>query len=355
MKRAFIITLAFTLALFRSQAMAEDADGGFKVSGFVDADFDHQDRSGVSSFTLEEVEVDIEKTVKDIGGLRFDINYRTTDKMTAVSARDGVVESVGGLADISVEQGFVWLNLSAGLKFTFGKFNAPIGFELVDPNQMYQYSHAMVFIYGLPTNLTGAMLSGAYGMLDFSAYGVNGWDKIQDDNKDKTFGGRLGITPLEGVNAGLSYITGKEGNDVNGARTSGLNAFDADMTFTAVKGLVIGAEFNSGQYEGQSAVSSGGDAKWTGYLLMANYEITSKIAVTGRYDVFEDKDGARFGSGVNDRREAITFAPSYTFAPGLKARAEYKYTKSNQKVFVDRDGASHDNVTDIAVDFVYSF
>jgi hypothetical protein len=42
-------------------------------------------------------------------------------------------------------------------------------------------------------------------------------------------------------------------------------------------------------------------------------------------------------------------------APGLKARVEYKYTKSDQKVFVDRDGVSHDNVTDIAVDFLYSF
>ncbi|MBI5816663.1 MAG: outer membrane beta-barrel protein [Nitrospinae bacterium] len=356
MKKVVLGLMALFFAASFSPAQAVDLADGFKLTGFVQTDYDNQDRSGVSTFTLEEAEVDVEKSIKDVGGMRFDLNYRSSDRMTAVSAKAGeTTATVAGLADVSLEQGFVWINLPAGLKLTVGKFNAPIGFELVDPNQMFQYSHAMVFIYGLPTNLTGVNLSGAAGIVDFQVYGVNGWDKLQDDNKDKTIGGRLGITPLEGVNVGLSYITGKEGSDANNAAANNLSAFDVDATITSVKGLTIGAEFNSGKFEKQSVVNPGGDAEWSGFLVMVNYAITDKVSLTARYDTFDDKGGARFGSGVKEKRDAITIAPTYTFTPGFIARAEYRMTKSDQKVFVDKDGNSNDSVTDIALDFVYSF
>ncbi|MBF0633408.1 MAG: porin [Nitrospinae bacterium] len=355
MKRSFFIALVFTAALFRSQAMAEEADGGFKVSGFVDASYYTQDRSEASTFSLDETEVDIEKTIKDAGGLRLDINYRTVDRMVSVSAKEGETISIGGLSDVTLEQGYVWADLPGGLKFTFGKFNAPIGFELVDPTQMFQFSHAMVFIYGLPTNLTGAMLSGAFGIADFSVYGVNGWDRIQDDNKDKTIGGRLGVTPVEGVNVGLSYITGKEGSDEAGAQTSALGVYDVDMTIKAIAGLTLGAEFNSGKYEGKSAVNSGSDAEWTGYMIVGNYAFTDKIALTLRYDSFDDKDGARLGSGLKEKRDSFTVSPSYAIAKGFNALLEYRQTKSDQKVFMDRGGKASDTVTEAALEFTYSF
>ena len=355
MKRACFIALVFTLTLLRSQAVAEEADGGFKISGFVDTSYYTQDRSEASTFSLDEAEVDIEKTIKDAGGLRLDINYRTVDRMTSVSAREGETISIGGLSDVTLEQGYVWLDLPGGLKFTFGKFNAPIGFELVDPTQMFQFSHAMVFIYGLPTNLTGGMLSGAFGIADFSVYGVNGWDRIQDDNKDKTIGGRLGVTPMEGLNVGLSYITGKEGSDEAGAQTSNLNVYDVDMTIKAIVGLTLGAEFNSGKYEGKSAVNSGSDAEWMGYMIMGNFSFTDKVALTLRYDSFDDKDGARLGSGVKEKRDSFTISPSYSIAKGFNALLEYKQTKSDQKVFVDKAGNANDTVSEAALEFTYSF
>lgn len=355
MKRAFFIASILTVALLRSPAMAEEADGGFKVSGFIDTSYYTQDRSEVSTFSLDEAEVDIEKSIKDAGGLRVDINYRTVDRMVSVSAKEGETISIGGLSDVTLEQGYVWVDLPGGLKLTFGKFNAPIGFELVDPTQMFQFSHAMVFIYGLPTNLTGAMLSGAFGIADFSVYGVNGWDRIQDNNKDKTIGGRIGLTPVEGVNAGFSYITGKEGSDEAGAQPNNLNVYDVDMTIKAIEGLILGAEFNSGKYEGQSAVNPGSDAEWTGFMVMGNYAFTNKIALTLRYDSFDDKEGARLGSGVEEKRDSFTVSPSYLIAKGFNALVEYRYTKSDQKVFVDKAGNVNDTIAEAALEFTYAF
>ena len=66
----------------------------------------------------------------------------------------------------STEQGYVTRSRAGSQDLegnypilTFGKFNAPIGFELLDAPDMYQYSHSLVFSRGLPTNLTGAMLA----------------------------------------------------------------------------------------------------------------------------------------------------------------------------------------------------
>lgn len=351
LNRVTAMAIASVVMFFSQTAGAIELAEGLKLSGFVDTSYYTENRAETSTFSLDEAEVDIEKTIKDAGGLRVDINYRTVDRMTSVSAAVGEDITVSGLSDVSLEQGFIWIDLPAGLKFTFGKFNAPIGFELVDPTQMYQYSHAMVFIYGLPTNITGASLSGAAGILDFTVYAVNGWDRIQDNNKEKTFGGRVGVTPLEGVNAGLSYVTGKEDDD--GA--SNLNVLDVDMTIKAITGFTIGAEFNMGKYEGQSGVSAGKDAEWSGYLVMANYAITDKAAVTLRYDSFEDKDGARFGSGVKEKRDAFTVSPSYLIAPGFGSLLEFKYTKSDQKVFVDKNGEANDSLTEVALEFTYSF
>lgn len=123
-------------------------------------------------------------------------------------------------------------------------------------------SHSLVFTYGLPTNVTGAMLSGARGMFDLQFHVTNGWDLITDNNRHKTFGGRLGVTPREGVNIGFSAMTGKEGSDENGAETHNLTALDMDTTITVLPGIVIGGELNWDSFEDQSVIEPGADAKW---------------------------------------------------------------------------------------------
>ncbi|MGK7344767.1 MAG: outer membrane beta-barrel protein [Candidatus Nitrospinota bacterium M3_3B_026] len=337
MKNLFAAMAAGAILVFLGGAAGA---GEVVFSGFVDASYYNNALDETSTFSLDQAELDIEKTIEGAGGLRADIQHLNGDELTG---------------DDVLEQGYMWLDLPAGLAFTFGKFNAPIGWELLDPNDMYQFSHAMAFDYGLPTNLTGAMLSGAFGVVDFSAYAVNGWDLISDDNKDKTIGGRLGVTPAEGLNVGLSYITGKEGSDAGGAEPMGLSVLDVDATFTMIEGLTVGAEFNMGTQEGASAVDAGEDAEWTAYLVTANYAFTDKAALTLRYDAFDDKDGARLGGGVSETRQAFTVSPSYAIADGFGVLAEYRYTSSDEEVFEDADGNPKKESSEFAVEFTYTF
>ncbi len=338
------LALALAIAPFAVPVNSEAASVVIEdvtFSGFVDTSYYANDLTETNSFSLNQAELDIEKTIESIGGLRMDIQYvNSSDPLTT---------------DDILEQGYVWINLPADLKLTFGKFNAPIGFELLDPNDMYQYSHSMVYDYGLPTNLTGAMVTGGFGMFDFTVYAVNGWDLISDDNKDKTFGGRFGVTPVEGVNFGLSYITGKEGTDAGGADTSNLSVVDLDLTITIIENLTIGGELNAGEYENMSAVTPGDDAKWTAFLVMANYAFTEKMALTLRYDQFHDEDGARLGNGIEETRSAITVSPSYAIADGFRVLAEYRYTSSDEDTFTDKNGNKEDSASEVAIEFTFAF
>jgi len=341
--RALFVFLSLMMTIATSSRMSESAEvaDGLSMTGFVDASYYNNTLVETSTFALDQGELDVEKAIEGAGGFRVDIQHVNTGSSLTT--------------DDILEQGYVWIDLPSGLKLTFGKFNAPIGFELLDPVDMYQYSHAMVFNSGLPTNLTGVMLSGGLGMFDFSVYAVNGWDLISDDNKDKTLGGRFGLTPVEGVNVGLSYVTGKEGSDAGGAQTSNLSVLDIDLTLTMIENLTIGAEFNSGVFEGMSVVKAGDDATWTGFLVMANYAFTDKMALTARYDQFHDAEGARLGGGVDETRSAFTVSPSYAVAEGFNALAEYRYTTSNEKTFTGSDGKTEDSVSEFAVEFTFSF
>lgn len=325
-KSIFSVVAMLSLLLIPGISKADGLGDDVSISGFVDTAYYKDTLSETSSFSLDQAEVDIEKEIKGVGGLRVDIQH---------------VKGSTGTTDEVLEQGYVWVNLGSDLKLTFGKFNAPIGFELLDPNDMYQYSHAMIFNYGLPTNLTGAMVSGGAGIVDFAVYAVNGWDLINDDNDKLTVGGRVGVTPLEGVNVGVSYITGDEG-----AAETELSVVDVDATITVIEDLTIGAEYNSGEI---------GSAEWSGFLVMVNYVFTDKIALTLRYDSFNDKDGARLGSGSEETRNAITVSPSYAIADGFGVLAEYRLTTSDEETFTDADGNAEDSQSEFAVKFTYSF
>lgn len=317
-------------------AAAGEVDAGLELSGFVDGSFLAQEKSD-STFRLDQVEIDIEKKINDKLSLRADLNY---------------LDSTSPLTfDDIVEQGFVSYRLGVGngLLLTFGKFNAPIGFELLDPVDMYQFSHSLVFDYGLPTNLTGLMGSYVFNdMFDASAYVVNGWDNNSDNNGGKTVGGRLGITPVKGVNIGVSTISGSV--ETPASTENRRTVFDADLTVTLIEKLTVGAELNIGSEDKASAVVAGEDAQWTAYLVMAHYDITTRYGITARYDYFNDEDGARLGNSMSERQRSYTIAPTVALGDGAVFLAEYRHDTSSSAVY-----SGDDSKDSIAVEFTYEF
>lgn len=312
------------------------SSAGITLSGFVDASNYADFNSSENSFSLDQVEVDITKDFSGQTSLRADIEY--------------VSDGVGGF-NMELEQGYLTYTLGSGQEwsFMFGKFNAPIGFELLDAPDMFQFSHALVFNLGLPTNLTGIMVSTEFpAVVDFSIYIVNGWDVNSDNNKDKTFGTRLGLTPTENLNFGFSLISGPEIDDNNSSRRT---VFDWDLTYNPLAFWTVGWEFNYGVET--KALVDGTKGTWNGLLLMNNFALGSRFGLTGRFDYFKDSDGLR--TGTPQTLTAFAISPSISIADGLAGLFELRYDKSTEMVFTDADGNPKDNSITMALEFTYGF
>jgi hypothetical protein len=320
----------------RSKSMADL--GKLDISGFVDTSFVYDDNAETNTFSLDKVVLYGAYDPVDYAGVFLDVGFENVDS-------DGA-----GVLD----QGYVTLTapLGSGLTFTLGKFDAPIGYELVDAPDMYQFSHALVFDFGLPTSFSGLKVDTTVAeVLDITGYIVNGWDVDSDNNKAKTGGGRLGLRPAEGVNLGVSYAAGAEQDDNSDNLRQ---VVDVDLTIEAVENLVLGGELNWGTEEEASFIKAGEDAEWFGALAMLHYDFADWCGLTVRYDYFDDQDGARF-EDVKQTRQAITLAPTFTIYDSFSALVEYRYDKSDEDTFEKEDGSYTDDNSTIAVEFTYSF
>ena len=320
-----------------------------EVSGFVDASYTYNNIDDANTFSLDQVEIDLSKNLGDIGTLRADLEW--------------VSDGEGGFT-LDAEQGYVTLDLGLGRgegnhpTLTFGKFNAPIGFELLDAPDMYQFSHALVFDNGLPTNLTGAMLSmDLGGGIDVVVHLSNGWDQNVDANTDKMIGGRLGYSHEEMGGIGFSAMRGNEKGLVGN-----LTVYDIDLTLTPTPRLLIGGEYNNGKTELDEVDV---ENSWNGYMVMAHYSLTDVMGLTGRYDRFSwdaSRSAARRGGAQDQQRnlevtrQALTIAPTFALTDGLGFLMELRRDFSDEAVFYNPETRkSEKSMVNFAFEMTYSF
>ncbi len=339
---------------FASADSLKDKLDNIQVSGFVDTSYSGSNAGAPTTkgFGLDQVELDIEYHEGNVG-LRFDLNAFPSTSRTA--AAPGLVDANGNAltfsdlsSDTLFEQGYITYSIPGlpllgedGLTFTLGKFNAPIGWELLDAPDMYQFSHALVFNYGLPTNLTGAMLSGSAGMVDASIYYTGGLDKNGvSAGGAKTFGGRLGVTPMEGLNVGFSYIQDK---NTNGIGIAALKIMDVDATIELIENLLIGAEYN------ETKNMQGAGIRTQAVMLMGHYDFTDMFGATVRYDYFN------FDRATAGKSTAYTGAVTAALGGGLGALVEVRSDK-NGAATADVNGTpANTSITSYAFEMTYGF
>jgi hypothetical protein len=328
--------LAATTPLVQSVAVAQDEVDvhDTAISGFVDASYFENLANRGGEFGLDQVEIDLDHQASEKTLLRADLEW--------------VKDGEGFLAQ--VEQAYMRYTVGADWSFTLGRFNAPIGFELLDPNEMYQYSHGLVFDYALPTNLTGLLIGKSVGEnFEVLTYGVNGWDQNAETNRLKTYGGRMGYAN-ENSTAGFSVISGKEG----GGADSEFKRTVVDLDFGGTpEGWVYGGDLNFGSVK----FTDGSEANWLGVLAMIHRDFKDWWGLTLRYDFIDDQDEWVFGpvEGEAQKRQAITLAPTFVLDEGLGVLVEARVDFSDRKAFIDREGEPSKTSTSFAVEMTYSF
>lgn len=124
----------------------QNKDNSLTIFGWVDASGSADNVSRQSTFGLNQVETDLEKPFGDRVTTRADIELNS----------DGA-SSFG----LDLEQGFLTYTFEQKDHFavTLGKFNAPIGYERPDPEDIFLYTQGLLVDYGRPQNIVGVMLS----------------------------------------------------------------------------------------------------------------------------------------------------------------------------------------------------
>ncbi|MFC1852271.1 outer membrane beta-barrel protein [candidate division CSSED10-310 bacterium] len=323
------------------EAEDETKQSLLNISGFVDTRYFYDLNVEQGSFSLDEFELDFAAELSDMTALQVDLNFREMDSQ-------GDDDSLN-FSEI-VEQGFIIVKCptAENREFQFGKFNAPIGFESLDPPEMYQHTHALVFDLGIPTNVTGAQVASSFfNMLDLKLYLVNGWDNNVDNNDELTIGGRLGIRPLEGINIGFSSIYGSETEDVTQDRM----VFDIDGSIALFRNLLIGFEWNQGSE--RKVLPDGEDGQWSGFLVMMNYNLNDHLGFTVRYDMFDDEDGLR--TGIKQTVTSYTLTSLITLSKGASILIDYRRDESDEYVFYDKDDDLCKCSQALVLEFLYCF
>ncbi|PYN05346.1 MAG: hypothetical protein DME07_00210 [Candidatus Rokuibacteriota bacterium] len=257
-----------------------------------------------------------------------------------------------------------------GLAISLARFDLPFGFERHDEVLNPTATTSEVFQFGRPQRGTGFNFAYQFApWLDAQTWVVNRWenetthDPFDDNNKDKTYGGRIGFTPFarDGLlNFGIGASWGPEqASNSHSPRW----VIDLDAVWQPTRRLMFAGEL---VYGGEKDVTTREvgvpvgepsrdrqDRNWLGFYVLGYYEMAKWLGLTARYGYFNDMDGSR--TGVEQELHSLTLAPVLHLSrliPDLKptgvfftrsqvpidwvnVKLEYRLNYSTRNVFSD--------------------
>jgi hypothetical protein len=247
--------------------------------------------------------------------------------------------------------------LGSGLTVDFGKFYTPIGAEVIETKDNFNYSRGWLFAFG-PYYHAGLRLK--YGVNDkvaLSGFLVNGWDNLFENNvaknAGKTVGFQVGLTPTKKFALTGTYMVGKEAPLANipdiSARDNTRHIFDSVATIFATDKLTFMGNF----VYGSDGDNDGNRGHWTGFAAYLKYAFNNRFAFSPRFEVFNDKYGLR--TGVAQTVKDITLTQEMKLMNNFITRFEFRRDFSNQDFFSNYDGLTKKNQNTFIIGLSYFF
>jgi hypothetical protein len=338
--------------------------GPTSVSGFVDVNYQANLNHPVSNTTalrsfefrdksinLNMIELILDKA-PDASGPAGRIGYHVSlgfgDSMTAIDATERASSGGGNNAPgfdqyVKEAYGSYLAPLGKGLQIDIGKFVTPMGAEVIESKDNWNYSRGILFSYAIPYFHFGGRAKYAFNdKYNVTGFVTNGWNNVVDNNSGKTYGFSFAGTPTKQVGFVINYLAGPETtNFANGgpfAATVNVNNFwrqtwDAVATYNPNAKLSLMANFDYGRGDRTSPVLTVKPVYWTGGAAYAKYAWDDKDYVAGRYEYFLDHDGFTTGSPIHTHFQEFTGTYQRTIESYLLARFEYRRDMSSSPYF----------------------
>ena len=339
-----------------------------EVSGIVDGYYSYNNnkvdmftqgrafdvRHNAFSLQLAKLTLNKANSKDDPLGFRVDIGLgETVDRIISVSdsSRNDATKHV-----LQAYASYV-APIGSGLILDFGKFYTPVGAEVVETKDNYNYSRGWLFAFG-PYYHTGLRAKYAFNdKVALTGFLVNGWDNLFEnnvgENAGKTVGFQLGLTPNKKFALTQTYLAGPEAPLANVPAISKQDNWrhiaDTVATVYVTDKFTLLGDF----VFGSDGDNLGNRGKWTGGAAYFKYAFNSKAAFSPRFEVFNDRDGLRTGTAQTVKD--ITLTQEVKVLNNLITRFEYRRDFSNQKFFTNSAGTARDNQNTFTIGVSYFF
>ena len=305
-----------------------------------------------NAFSLQMGKISLEKknSVDSPLGFRVDLAAgETIDRIISVS------DSSRNDGTKHVLQAYGSYVAPGGLTIDFGKFYTPIGLEVVDTKDNFNYSRGWLFTFG-PYYHMGLRAKYAFNdKVAVTGFLVNGWDNVFENNvkTGKTVGVQLGLTPSPKFAWTHTFMSGPEAPLANvpavSTRDNWRHIYDTVASvyvtdkFTLAGNLVYGRDGDD----------AGNRGDWFGFAGSFRYAFSDKLAFSPRFEVLRDESGLR--TGLAQTVKDITLTQEFKLANNFLTRVEYRRDFSNRNFFTNSAGAARDNQNTFIIGFSYFF
>jgi hypothetical protein len=304
-----------------------------------------------NSFNLDVAELVVQIAASKPNDAGFRVDFATGNSIPQITKTQDQ-----NATQFDLQQAFASyiVPVGSGLRFDVGKYVTHMGYELIEGYDGYNdnYSRSILFGYAIPFTHTGVKASYAFsskvaGMVEV----VNGWDLFRDNNRSKSVGAQLTLTPVTPLTVYLNFIGGPElANDNHTKR----NVFDVVAILKPTSTLTLGVNGDYGKEDGTSLVTPGSDATWKGIAGYATLGLTDKFSVALRGETFHDEDGVRLGTGTKATLSELTFTPAYKFTSHVVLRGEVRYDTSNEPI-LNKRGTLADKQTTVGANVIFVY
>jgi hypothetical protein len=334
--------------------------GGTGTTGVGFRAFDFRDKA----ISLNMVELILDKAPDAMGGAEGRTGYHVSlgfgDAMNTVNRTD---PAGLGFAQYLKEAYFSYLApVGKGLQVDVGKFVTPMGAEVIESKDNWNYSRGLLFTYAIPFYHFGARANYKFNdKYNLTGFVLNGWNDIVDNNSGKTYGFSFVGNPTKTATYTVNYLAGPEEATGSFGSTSTGALVNVNKTWRQTVDVVVGynptsklsflanVDYGKGDKFATNVLSTPGTFPvacattpcvlspavwWTGGAGYVKYAIDANDYVAGRYEYFEDHDGFMTATGI-PRLHFNEFTATYqrTLSSHLLTRFEYRRDMSQFPVY----------------------
>ena len=227
-----------------------------------------------------------------------------------------------------IEQAYVSLKPKGwkGFEADFGDFVTSAGAEVIESKDNWNYSRSLLFALAIPYYHFGIRTSMPINSsVTVGLQLVNGWNEIVDEhgNNMQTVGITGAVTRKKFTWSNNYYV----GPQYTAVTTGNRNLYDTTLLLTPCDRFNAYVNFDYGQQHG---IVSGLN-HWQGVAVAAHFQVTKRIALSPRFEYYDDATG--FTTGVKQTLHEFTMTGEYKLIDGVLARAEFRHDGSDEPFF----------------------